>query len=80
LTRVYAELGQFDDAWRSIGDALTVVETTKENWCEAEVQRMAGEIALKSPEPDAAKAEVYLSARSGSRASSRQNPGNFARR
>jgi predicted ATPase len=36
------------------------VETTKETWCEAEVHRVAGEIALKSPEPDAAKAEAYF--------------------
>jgi class 3 adenylate cyclase/predicted ATPase len=60
LTRAYATLGQFDDAWRCIGEAMTAVETTKEKWCEAEVHRVAGEIALKSPEPDAAKAEAYF--------------------
>ena len=27
---------------------MTAVETTKERWCEAEINRMAGEIALKS--------------------------------
>ena len=37
-----------------------MMETTKERWFEAEVNRMAGEIALKSPEPDAAKAEAYF--------------------
>ena len=36
------------------------VETTKESWYEAEINRIAGEIALKSPQPDAAKAEVYF--------------------
>jgi predicted ATPase len=60
LARAYAELRQFDDAWRSIGDAMTAVETTKERLWEAEVNRVAGEIALKSPEPDAAKAEAYF--------------------
>ena len=35
-------------------------ETTKEKWCEAEIHRTAGEIALSSPEPDAAKAEGYF--------------------
>ena len=49
LARAYAELGQFDDAWRCIGEAMTAVETTKERWWEAEVDRIAGEIALKSP-------------------------------
>jgi predicted ATPase len=60
LTRAYAELGQFDDAWRSIGEAVMMVETTKERWCEAEVNRVAGGIALMSPEHDAAKAERYF--------------------
>jgi predicted ATPase len=58
LASTYAELGQFDDAWRCIGEAMTGVKTTKERWCEAEVHRTAGEIALISPEPDAAKAEA----------------------
>jgi predicted ATPase len=60
LTRAYAELGQFDDAWRCIGEAMTAVETTKERLWEAEVHRMAGEIALMSSEPDAVKAEAYF--------------------
>jgi predicted ATPase len=60
LASAYAELGQFDDAWRCIGEALTAVETKKERWCEAEVNRIAGEIALKPPEPDALKAEAYF--------------------
>jgi len=60
LARAHAELGQFDDAWRCIGEAMTAVETTNERWCEAEVNRIAGEIALKSPERDTAKAEVYF--------------------
>ena len=60
LTRAYAELGQCDDAWRCIGEAMTAVETAKEKWCEAEVHRIAGEIALMSPERDASKAELYF--------------------
>ena len=36
------------------------METAKETWFEAEVNRIAGEIALLSPEPDAAKAEAYF--------------------
>ena len=60
LVRAHAELGQFDDAWRCIDEAMTMVETTKERWCEAEVYRMAGEIALMSPEPDTVKAKAYF--------------------
>jgi predicted ATPase len=36
------------------------VETTGERWCEAEVNRAAGEIALLSSEPEKAKAEAYF--------------------
>jgi predicted ATPase len=60
LARAYAELGQFDDAWRCIGDAMTTVETTKEKWCEGDIHRIAGELALMSPVPDAANAEAYF--------------------
>src|SRR5271169_152219 len=59
-TRAYADVGQFDDAWRCIEEAIMAVETTGERWFEAEVNRIAGEIELKSPEPDAAKAEAYF--------------------
>jgi predicted ATPase len=58
LARAYGELGQFDDAWSTIGEATTAVETTKETWYEAEVHRIAGEIAMMSPEPDTARAET----------------------
>ena len=56
----HAELGQFNDAWSCIGEAITAVETTKEKWFEAELNRIAGEIALISPKQDAEKAEEYF--------------------
>jgi predicted ATPase len=55
-----AAAGHFDNAWRCIAEAKAVVETTQERWCEAEVHRVAGEIALLSPEIDVAKAERYF--------------------
>jgi class 3 adenylate cyclase/predicted ATPase len=60
LARAYAELGKFDDAWRRIGEAMTTMETSQERLWQAEIHRMAGEIALLAPEPDAAKAEAYF--------------------
>jgi predicted ATPase len=60
LARAHADIGQSDDARRCIGEALTAVETTKERVWEAEANRVAGEIALMSPERDAAKAEAYF--------------------
>jgi predicted ATPase len=60
LARAYAGLGQFDDAWRCIGEAMTTMETTKERWFEADVHRTAGEVVLVSRKSDAAKAEPYF--------------------
>ena len=60
LARAHAELGKFEDAWCSICEAMATVETSKERWCEAEVHRIAGEITLLAPEPDAARAEAYF--------------------
>jgi predicted ATPase len=36
------------------------MEISKEVWCEAEVNRVAGEIALRSLDLNAAKAEAYF--------------------
>jgi class 3 adenylate cyclase/predicted ATPase len=60
LARAHGGLGQFDEAWRCIGEAIAAVEITKKKWCEAEVHRVAGEIELKSPLPDATKAQAYF--------------------
>jgi predicted ATPase len=60
LGRACGQLGQFDKAWSYIDEAITVVETTKEKWCEADAHRIAGEIALMSPQREAARAEAYF--------------------
>src|SRR5262249_4988614 len=60
LAKAHAELDQFVDAWRCIDKATTAVETTKETMFEAEVYRIAGEIALKSPPLDVPKAQAYF--------------------
>ena len=60
LAGAYAQLGEVNEAGRYIGEAMTTLKTAKENWCEAEANRVAGEISLMSPEPDAAKAQAYF--------------------
>ena len=60
LAIAHADLGQIDDARRCIGEAISTIEATKERWFEAETNRIAGEIALKSRQPDAANAEGYF--------------------
>ena len=44
----------------NIHEAMTAVKTAKESWCEAEINRIAGEIALLGTKPDLAKAEAYF--------------------
>ena len=60
LATAHAELNQLDDAWRCVDEALTTIERTNERWCEAEVNRVAGEIVLKVARPDAGKAHAYF--------------------
>jgi tetratricopeptide (TPR) repeat protein len=60
LAIAYADLGQFDNAWRCIDEAMAATKITKEKIFEAEVYRITGEISLKSPELDAVKAEAYF--------------------
>ena len=58
LASAYGQIGQLANAARCIDEARTTVETTGESWCEAEINRVAGEIALLTPDPDAANAEA----------------------
>ena len=60
LARAHAELGQFENAWCCIDEAMMAVETTKETWCAADLHRMAGEIVLLSSEPNAEKAQAHF--------------------
>jgi predicted ATPase len=39
---------------------MTAADTTKERWWDAEINRVAGEIALKQPDEDTAKAKEYF--------------------
>jgi predicted ATPase len=59
LARACVELGKFDDASHWISEARAAMQTSKESWWEAEIDRIEGELVLKSP-PDATKAEAYF--------------------
>ncbi len=60
LAIAHADSGQFDEARRCIDKAMSAMQATKERWSEAEANRVAGEIALKSPERDVVKAHAYF--------------------
>jgi predicted ATPase len=60
LAGAHAQLDEVNEAEHYIGEAMSTLKTAKEDWCEAEVCRIAGEISLMSPEADATKAEGYF--------------------
>ena len=60
LAKAFADLRQFEDAWRCMDEAILTVEKTKERLYEAEVHRIAGEIALKSLAHDPERAETQF--------------------
>jgi tetratricopeptide (TPR) repeat protein len=78
LAKAHAELGQFDEAWRSIDEARSLTEITKEKWSEAETIRVAGEIALRQTESAAANSQAYFERALSVARHNKQNPGNCA--
>jgi class 3 adenylate cyclase/predicted ATPase len=60
MAKARAELGQFDEASLRIDDAVKAVEMTGETWCEPDIHRLAGEIALLGPMPDVGKARAHF--------------------
>jgi predicted ATPase/class 3 adenylate cyclase len=60
LASAYAKLRQFDEAWRCINDAINAAEATGEKWCDAEIYRIAAEIALIEPDRDWAKIDGWF--------------------
>jgi tetratricopeptide (TPR) repeat protein len=73
LATAYAGLGQFDEAWRCIDEALLAIKTSKERWFEAEANRIAGQIARR-------KRKRISSAHFRPPASNKRNCGSSARR
>jgi len=60
LIGAYADLGRFDEAWRCFGEATSLMQQTKERWCEAEIYRIAGRVAIHSPGSDVDKPETFF--------------------
>jgi predicted ATPase len=57
LAEAHAAGSEFEEALTQIEEALAVLGQTEERWCEAELQRLKGELLLRLPnsDPDAAK-------------------------
>ena len=74
----YAELGQLDEALRSVEEAKEVIKRTGETWFEVGVHCIAGEIALNRRSRTPRKLRLISNERSPSHVSSKLNPGNSA--
>ena len=60
LIKAYADVGYFDEAWRCFDEAISLMEQTKERWYEADMYRIAGEVAIRTPDLDVSKAEGFF--------------------
>ena len=60
LASAYLKVGESEDAERCIREAMTAVESTDERWYEAEVNRIAGEVALHLPASETSNSERYF--------------------
>jgi len=59
LAEAQVAVGQLDQAVRCICEAMSAMATSKESWQEADLHRIAGDLALMSPEPNRAKAYAH---------------------
>ena len=60
LARAFAELRQFDQTRRCIGEAMALAQASGERWFDAEICRIAGEIELGSSERKGPIAQRYF--------------------
>jgi hypothetical protein len=79
LAKAQAELGHYDDAWQRHFEAIEAMEKGGEVQHEAEVYRVAGEIALRQPTADVEKRKRISTAPRTLHGPSKPNPGNCAR-
>src|SRR5262249_13047963 len=60
LGKAYADLGLFDEAWRCVDEASSIIRTAEEKIWEAEVNRISGEITMLRRPLDATKGEQHF--------------------
>jgi predicted ATPase len=60
LALAEARTGRYEEAWRSIDEAISFVDESGERYYGGYASDTAGRIALMQPDPDAAMAEDYF--------------------
>jgi tetratricopeptide (TPR) repeat protein len=66
LASAYLKVGEYEDAERCIREAMMAVESADERWYQAEVNRIAGEVALHSTDSETSNSERYFVAQAKS--------------
>jgi predicted ATPase len=60
LAHAHAQIGEFDEAWQLVDEAMAIVDGANENAYKVFALLKGGEIELLSTEPDVAKAEALF--------------------
>src|SRR5262249_35068764 len=60
LAQAYGNAGRLADGDNFIDEALTIVARTGQRWCQAELERLKGELILSHCEHDAVQAEAHF--------------------
>ena len=60
LAYAYAQVGNHNEAWACLDEAVALIERTGQRLHEADILRIAGEIALLEPISDASRGEAYF--------------------
>ena len=58
LAEAYVQVGQLEDAWRMLSEALDAVEESGQRYHEAETYRLEGHLHLRGANPDIEQAEA----------------------
>jgi predicted ATPase len=70
-------VGRLHDVLEAISETQNTLQATGERWVEAELNRIAGEVALMLPEADTTRAEIYFDRALDAR-KQQASPGNCA--
>jgi hypothetical protein len=71
-------VGRLHDVLEAISETQNTLQATGERWVEAELNRIAGEVALMLPEADTTRAEIYFDRALEVARKQQASPGNCA--
>ena len=61
LAEALAQTGAIPEGLKAVADALQIADASGQNWADAELYRLRGDLLIGAPSPDKAEAECLLS-------------------